>query len=68
MRALRQSLLLCATLVALASPPAARAGGVIDNVLTQWRAEAAQCEDATVRFPEAPMHVAADSDEFGTAI
>jgi hypothetical protein len=42
--------------VLLASSSAS--AGVVDNVLTQWRGQADQCEDATVRFPEAPMHVA----------
>jgi hypothetical protein len=58
MRALQQSLLLCATLVALGTSPAARAGGVIDNVLTKWRSQVATCEDGKVRFPEPLMHVA----------
>ncbi len=58
MRAVSRTLFLSAALTALLLTPPASAGGVIDNVLTQWRAHADTCEDAKVRFPEAPMHVA----------
>jgi hypothetical protein len=58
MRAVSKTLVLSVALVAPLLSPAASAGGVVDNVLTQWRGHADQCEDGKVRFPEAPMHVA----------
>lgn len=57
MRPMRRNAIVFASLAALLSSSAASAG-VVDNVLTQWRGHAAKCEDAKVRFHQAPMHVA----------
>lgn len=53
----RLTAVLCASLALLLAPATAPAA-VVDNVLTQWRGHAAKCEDAKVRFHQAPMHVA----------
>jgi hypothetical protein len=56
MRIANRSWLLCAAIAA--AVPANASAGVINNVLTQWRAQVEKCEDPRQRDVEAMVSVA----------